>query len=282
MGGATYANADIGKVVYMKKIKGLFSSCRDYVTDKWWYKEYLKAIGAAVGVGAGCIAVILTIGALLGFVGGTLFNLIGRGIAIFVDTVLPNLVIFVGIPVTLILAFRKTRTVADPECPAPGTMDIELARARANGILPLMKQTAFLLFCELSHYLPGVTKPFSLSAVEAPTPYTITVSMVTIYHTIIVKGGDETPVSVVLEIMESLISQHLRAKNLPLAVPATYTNEAGETYPGLVCDGIYDAGTFWRVDFVICNEAETVRLKARAIEKLEGLSGAGALYDNEL
>lgn len=181
-----------------------------------------------------------------------------------------TLLFLCGAPVGVIAAIRYALRRREPEPPPVQAPEaIELTRARADSTYPLMAQSVFLLLTELCRYLPGLIRPFSLGAVEAPTHYSITASFVTIFHFTISKGQDDTPVSTVQEILTNLIDQHLRAQDLPLAVPATYTNQAGETYPGLVCDGIYDCGQFLKIDIAVTNEAETTRLKARSIANLD-------------
>ncbi len=116
--------------------------------------------------------------------------------------------------------------------------------------------------------MPGLIQPFSLAAVEAPTHYTITANFITIFHFVIVKGQADVSPQTVKEILETLIARHLTAQDLPLTVPPVYTNSESESYPGLVCDGIHDCGQFYKVDLVITNEAEIIRLKARAISSM--------------
>ena len=156
----------------------------------------------------------------------------------------------------------------------PGT--IELASARAGRVYPPLTQVAFLLLSELCRYLPGLVKPFSLGAVVPPVHFDITASFLTIFHFIIAKGEDVTDPSTITEILESLIDQHLQARDLPLSIPAIYTSADGSTWPGLVVDGVYDIGQHYRVDLLICSEAAVTRLKAREISRLGGDTTLGA------
>lgn len=160
----------------------------------------------------------------------------------------------------------------------PGT--IELARARAERVYPLLTQTAFLLLSELCRYLPGLVKPFSLGAVVPTVHYDITASLLTIFHFVIAKGEDETAIPTIVEILESLIGQHLQAQDLPLSIPAIYTSADGSTWPGLVVDGVYDIGQYYRVDLLICSEAAVARLKARELSRLDGHTATGAVIQD--
>lgn len=141
----------------------------------------------------------------------------------------------------------------------PGT--IELARARAEKVYPLLTQTAFLLVSELCRYLPGLVKPFSLKDIVPKVHYGITASFITIYHFIIAKGDCETERQTMQEILETIIDQHLQAHDLPFAIQATYTSADGDIFPGLMVDGIYDSGNYYRLDLVITNEAQVTRFR---------------------
>lgn len=171
-------------------------------------------------------------------------------------------------------ASTPTRSVQQP-----GT--IELAKARAERVYPPLTQTAFLLLSELCRYLPGLVKPFSLGAVVPPVHYDITASLAVIFHFVIAKGEDETAIPTIVEIVESLIGQHLQAQDLPLSIPAIYTSADGSTWPGLVVDGVYDIGQYYRVDLVICSEAAVTRLKARELSRLDGHTATGAIIQDE-
>ena len=172
--------------------------------------------------------------------------------------------------VALLIAsfFENNKGNRSGEPPAP-PLPIEEVRTRAQNTYPLMKQTAYLLLRDLCRYLPGLVAPFSLAAVVAPVNYDITASLVTVFHFVVAKGADDTPVTTIKEILESLVDQYLRSQTLPLAVPAIYTAADGTTWPGLVVDGVYDIGQHYRVDFVLTNEAEVARLKARAVSNLD-------------
>lgn len=138
-------------------------------------------------------------------------------------------------------------------------------RARAETAYPTMKQTAYLLFTELCRYLPGLVAPFSLSAVTALVNFDITASFVTQFHFVVVKGQCDAPINTVKEILDTIIFQHLQAKDLPISIPAIYTAADGSTWPSLVVDGVYDLGNQYRVDLVITNEAEVAALKAKGL-----------------
>lgn len=243
------------------KLTTLWVSYADTICTLWKRRFYVRAVLTFLSLPVGIIGAIVLF--------WTLFELAFG----FLVLHWADIAIIVGVPVCLFswLATRKKGTKDIP--PPPPPVSIELVKARADNIYPLMAQSGFVLFTELCRYLPGLIRPFSLGAVEAPTHYSITASFVTVFHLIVSKGKDDTPASTVREILTSLIGQHLRAQDLPLTVPATYTNEAGETYPGLVCDGVYDCGQFLKIDLVITDEAETVRLKARDLSKLEGNDG---------
>jgi len=215
---------------------------------------------------------------------------VGLGIVGFLALILALLyagreaILAVVAPIGIIAVFVKSYQLNHPSTPAgpvqqPGT--IELARARAEKVFPLLTQTAFLLLSELCRYLPGMVKPFSLGAVVPPVHFDITASLMTIYHFIIAKGEDETAIPTIIEILESLIGQHLQAQDLPLSIPAIYTSADGSTWPGLVVDGVYDIGQHYRVDLVICSEAAVTRLKAREVSMLDGYTATGATIQDE-
>jgi len=142
---------------------------------------------------------------------------------------------------------------------------IESVRARAENVCPFLKQTAFLLFTELCRYLTGLVPPLSLSAVTAPVNFDITASFITKFHFVIGKGQCDASTNTVKEILETLILQHLRARDLPISIPEIYTAADGSTWPGLVVDGVYDLGTQYRIDLVITNEAEVAALRAKKL-----------------
>lgn len=189
-------------------------------------------------------------------------------------------------PIAMVVVLFKSYQLNHPSASTPtgpvqqpGT--IELAKARAERVYPLLTQTAFLLLSELCRYLPGLVKPFSLGAVVPPVHYDITASLLTIFHFVVAKGENETVVATIQEILESLIGQHLQAQDLPLSIPAIYTHADGSTWPGLVVDGVYDIGQYYRVDLVICSEAAVTRLKARELSRLDGHTATGAIIQDE-
>lgn len=186
-------------------------------------------------------------------------------------------------PIVMLAVIAKSYALNHPTANGPvqqpGT--IELARARAERVYPPLSQAAFLLLSELCRYLPGLVKPFSLGAVVPPVHYDITASLLTIFHFIIAKGEDEADIPTIVEILESLVGQHLQAQDLPLSIPAIYTATDGSTWPGLVVDRVYDIGQHYRVDLVICSDAAVARLKAREVSMLDGYTATGATIQDE-
>lgn len=192
-----------------------------------------------------------------------------------------KVILGVAVPIVIITVLVKSYwfnhpNASTPPQPTQQPDTIELARVRAEKVYPLLTQTAFLLLSELCRYLPGLVKPFSLSAVVPPVHYDITASLLTVYYFIIAKGENESAIPTITEILESLIAQHLQAQDLPLSIPAIYTSSDGSTWPGLVVDGIYDIGQHYRVDLLICSEAAVTRLKARELSRLGGHTAIGA------
>lgn len=190
----------------------------------------------------------------------------------------------IGVPLILIYRFRRTIMALltpvlvlavliasffdnkkSPSAPSAPMEDIETVRSRAKATYPTMKQTAYLLFRDLCRYLPGLVSPFSLSAVTAPVAFDITASLVTQFHFVVARGQCDAPIDTLKEILETLIDQHLQAKDLPISIPAIYTAADGTTWPGLVVDGVYDLGSQYRVDLVITNDAEVTALKAKGL-----------------
>lgn len=189
-------------------------------------------------------------------------------------------------PIVMIAVLVRSYQLNHPSVSAPPQTvqqagSIELARARAEKVYPVLTQSVFLFLSELCRYLPGLVKPFSLGAVVPPVHYDITASLLTVYHFVIAKGENESAIPTVTEILESLIAQHLQAQDLPLSIPAIYTSADGSTWPGLVVDGVYDIGQYYRVDVLICSEAAVTRLKARELSKLDGHTATGATIQDE-
>lgn len=186
-------------------------------------------------------------------------------------------------PIAMIVVLAKSYRLNHPSTSTPvmpvqqpGT--IELARARAEKMYPLLTQTAFLLLSDLCRYLPGLVKPFSLGDVVPKVHYEITASLVIINHFIIAKGDCETDRQTMQGILETIIDQHLQAHDLPLSLPVNYTSADGDIFPSLTIDGIYDAGQHFRVDFVITNEAQVTRLRTL---KDNPTSRGGIIYDED-
>lgn len=194
-----------------------------------------------------------------------------------------NLLLALAMPPLVLAAliasyFENHKAAPSPQIPS--LLDIDTAQANARRTYRPMAQCAFLLLTELCRYLPGLVKPFSLASVEAPVHFDITASMVTLYHFVIGKGENDTPVSAIEEILNSIISQHLQAQDLPLSVPAAYTGVDGSTWPGLVVDGVYDLGQTYRIDLTITNEAVISRLRVRAASGPDGYNlGGPTLHD---
>lgn len=195
-------------------------------------------------------------------------------------------ILAVVIPIVIIVVLVKSYQLNHPSASTPpqsvhqpGT--IELAGARAEKVYPLLTQSAFLLLSELCRYLPGLVKPFSLSAVIPPVHYDITASLLVVYHFIIAKGENESAIPTITEILDSLIAQHLQAQDLALSIPAIYISTDGSTWPGLVVDGVYDIGQHYRVDLLICSEAAVTRLKAREVSMLDGYTATRATIQDE-
>ena len=165
----------------------------------------------------------------------------------------------------------RNEAQAATEAPPP----IDEVRARAERTFPVMRQTAYLLLNDLCRYLNGLVAPFSLAAVTAPVNFDVTVNHAVLYHFVIGKGNCDATTDTLKEILDSLIDQHLRARDLPLTVQAVYVSADGSTWPSLVVDGVYDLGKQYRVDLAITNEAVVSRLKARNISRFD--DGAGVV-----
>lgn len=214
---------------------------------------------------------------------------VGLGVVGFLALILALLyagreaIFAVVVPIGMAAVFIKSYQLNHPSKPTgpPPPDTIELAMARAKKVYPLLTQSAFLLLSELCRYLPGLVKPFSLGAVVPPVHYDITASLLTIYHFIIAKGEDESAIPTITEILENLIAQHLQAQDLPLSIPSIYTSADGSTWPGLVVDGVYDIGQFYRVDLLICSEAAVTRLKARELSRLDGYTATAPTIQDE-
>ena len=175
----------------------------------------------------------------------------------------------IGLIWLMIASYRANHPRDMVETPTEATPPIDEVRARAERTYPIMRQTAYLLLNDLCQYLNGLIPPFSLAAVMAPVNFDITVNMAVLYHFFIGKGNCDASADTLREILENLIDQHLRARDLPLTVQAVYVSADGSTWPSLVVDGVYDLGQNYRVDLVITNEAEVSRLKARNMSRFD-------------
>ncbi len=190
-----------------------------------------------------------------------------------------SIAVVIAIPAVLIASFYENNKKSKPMSAPPPP--VEEVKVQAEETYPLMKQTAFLLFGDLCRYLPGLVAPFSLSSVVAPVKFDITASLVTVFHFVVAKGSNDASISEITEILEEVISQHLSAQDLPMSIPAIYTSADGSTWPGLVVDGVYGVGQYYRVDLVITNEAEVTRLKARSVSKLDRSETGGHSFRDE-
>lgn len=252
-------------VVFLSSINGTFEEISAAIADGDKPRAVKKAV-TLLAAGLGVVGFLALILALL---------YAGRK-AIFA-VVAPIIMV-----VVLVKSYQFNHpSTSTPSQPVEQLGTVELARARAEKVYPLLTQSAFLLLSELCRYLPGLVKPFSLSAVVPPVHFDITASFLTIFHFIIAKGEDVTDPSTITEILESLIDQHLQAQDLPLSIPAIYTSADGSTWPGLVVDGVYDIGQHYRVDLLICSEAAVTRLKARELSKLNGHTATVATIQDE-
>lgn len=173
-------------------------------------------------------------------------------------------------------AKKDPQPVQAPQAPAEA---VDRVRTRAQNTYPTMRQTAYLLFQELCHYLSGLVSPFSLKSVEAPVFFDITAAMVVHYYFIIAKGDNESSTETMREILENIILQHLRAQDLPISIPAIYTAADGSTWPGLVVHHISDFPNYYQVDFVITNEAEVSALKAKGVSRIDAETGIATPHD---
>lgn len=170
----------------------------------------------------------------------------------------------------------KPKTDAELTPPKP---PIDEMRARAERTYSTMQQTAYVIFTDACRYLSGLVAPLSLAAVTASVKFDILPSGVVIYYFTIGKGNCDAPVDTLREILEHIIDQRLRAKDLPLAVEPVYVSADGSTWPSLVVDGVHDLGSSYRVDLVITDEAEVARLKARGVASFD--DGANAAQPND-
>lgn len=182
--------------------------------------------------------------------------------------------------IILLLIFKNAGEKPKDPLPPPPPEGIKEARARAEKTYPIMKQVAFILLGNLCQYLPGLVAPFSLAAVVTPVPFEITANLVTIYHFIVAKGESVVDTVTVQEILTGLLEQHLAAQDLPITVNALYTAQDGSTWPGIVVDGVYDAGNNFRVDLVITNESAVVRMKAKAAANFDGIVPENSVNDD--
>lgn len=249
-------------------ICGYISGTFEEIAEAIEAKDAPRAIKKAI--------TILVIGlCVLGFLALILAFLYASRKAIFA-VVAPVIMI-----VVLVKSYQLNHPGTDesPPTQSPGT--IELAKARAEKIYPLLSQTAFILLSELCRYLPGLVKPFSLKEIVPPVHYEISASFVTIHHFIIGKGDCETDRQTMWEILETLLDQHLQAHDLPLSISANYISADGEIFPGILVDGIYDAGQHYRVDLVLCSEAAVTRLKTREVTKTDGYATTAAVIKDE-
>lgn len=256
-------------VMLLKGYRGCVSKFSNKSANSWEdqnWRQFFQNIGLLIAI-------------LLIPIGATTFLLVAayRWRKLLLALVTPPLLI------ALLIASYFENHKKEPVAPLPPLpSSIEMVQANAKRAYRPMAQCAFLLLADLCRYLPGLIKPFSLAAVEAPVHFDITASMVTLYHFVIGKGENDAPVSAIGEILSSLISQHLQAQDLPVSVPAAYTGTDGSTWPGLVVDGVYDLGQFYRIDLAITNEAVISRLRARAASGPDGYDlGGQPVHDSD-
>ena len=239
----------------------------DKCTDTWESREWIKFFKSF-----GLLTAMLAVPVCAAI---ALVLLVYRWWRFLLALAMPPLVLAV-----LIASYFENHKKEPLSAPPPPLLSFDTVQANAKRADRPMTQCAFLFLTELCHYLPGLVKPFSLAAVEAPVHFDITASMVTLYHFVIGKGENDAPVSAIAEILNSIIGQHLQAQDLPISVSAAYTGVDGSTWPGMVVDGVYDLGQTYRIDLAITNEAVISRLRARAASSPDGYDlGSQTVHD---
>lgn len=154
--------------------------------------------------------------------------------------------------------------------PVPVKEPIAAVQARAENRREIMCQAAFVLFGELVKYLPGLPS-ISLQSVEANPPYIINSNRTIIHYMKVMKGRCDADVDTILRLLETIIGDHIQAKDLPVAVVDVYTSSNGDKAPGLVVDGVYDMGDYYRVGLAITDDAEAAVYVERHTPKVSGV-----------
>lgn len=244
-------------------------------------RSWLKRVIAAFKAGRYVWCFLVAIAPFAGlWAGAKLFWLIASLIWNFLERHGEYLLIFLGVPVLVVFCFWWLffRNV-NPASPDQPKETIQTAQARAKKYQTAINDAVFMLLQELCGYLPGLTRPYSPTAITAKVPFDITADFVIIYHFIIGMGDNIVPVDTIGEIFTRLINQHLRANDLPLAIAETYQASDGSAWPGLVLDGIYPLQTHYRIDLLITGEPEVARLKAKNLAQIDGRAGAAVPHD---
>lgn len=174
--------------------------------------------------------------------------------------------------IAAILAAATPITADTPTpSPVPVKEPIAAVQTRAEKRREIMRQAAFVLFGELVKYLPGLTPPISLQSVEANPPYIINPNRTIIHNMKVMKGHCDADVDTILRLLETIIGDHIQAKDLPVAVIDEYTSSNGDKVPGLVVDGVYDMGDYYRVGLAITDDAEAAVYVERHTPKVSGV-----------
>ena len=211
----------------------------------------------------------------------SMLNATAQAFALFLDRYFVGLLLFVALVVWL-KKWRGKHKKEEIPPPPPPVKSIEYAKDRAEKTRRPLSQCMYAFANELCQYFPGLIVPFSVQSVEYKAmPYTITADFITKFHFLVGKGNCIAPGSDVWKVLESIIEQHLCAGDLFMSIPAVYVSAEGDSWPGLVVDGVHDLGENYRVDLVITNEEEAACLKRREASKLDG-GKPGALYDDQL
>ena len=187
-----------------------------------------------------------------------------------------------GMYVTLYFIWRKWREgkvpPPPPKPPIPGQL---IARARARGaeIYPAMLKCAMLILCDVCHYTGNaLIKPFSLSSFESPGHFDITSEYIIVYQFIIAKGEGDISAATLRMLADRCISQRISSHSCPGLPTDPYLAQDGSHYDPVKCFGVYDCSSFWRVDFVLTNEAVVAHLLNEQYDKM-GPNGNAAPMD---
>lgn len=181
-----------------------------------------------------------------------------------------EIIIIFYIVAAIIAATISTSEAVPPPVIVPVKEPIAAVQARAENRREIMCQAALVLFGELVKYLPGLP-PISLQSVESNPPYIINPNRTIIHYMKVMKGHCDTDVNTILRLLETIIGDHIQAKDLPVAVVDEYTNSNGDKAPGLVVDGVYDMGDYYRVGLAITDDAEAAVYAKRHAPKASGV-----------